>query len=72
MPRSPMRYPVRVKSFMMRLMIWRSKACSSSMPGALADHLTSSGGMLTDSGQMSALRWLEAGATGSYGTVIEP
>jgi hypothetical protein len=28
--------------------------------------------MLTNSGQMSALRWLEAGATGSYGTVSEP
>lgn len=42
------------------------------MPGAIADHLTSFGGQLTDSGQMSALRWLEAGATGSYGTVVEP
>jgi len=42
------------------------------LPGAIADHFTSSGGMLTDSGQMSALRWLEAGATGSYGTVAEP
>ncbi|MDO8597719.1 MAG: TIGR03790 family protein [Sulfuricaulis sp.] len=42
------------------------------VPGAIADHLTSAGGMLTDSSQMSALRWLEAGATGSYGTVIEP
>lgn len=43
------------------------------MPGAMADHLTSSGGDLTgQSGQMSALRWLEAGATGSYGTVVEP
>jgi uncharacterized protein (TIGR03790 family) len=41
-------------------------------PGALADHLTSLGGMLTDSSQMSALRWLEAGATASYGTVVEP
>ena len=41
-------------------------------PGAIADHLTSFGGMLTDSPQMSALRWLEAGATGSYGTVQEP
>jgi uncharacterized protein (TIGR03790 family) len=41
-------------------------------PGAIADHLTSFGGMLTDSSQMSALRWLEAGATGSYGTVVEP
>jgi uncharacterized protein (TIGR03790 family) len=44
------------------------------VPGAIADHLTSSGGRLTDSesGQTSALRWLEAGATGSYGTVVEP
>jgi len=42
------------------------------LPGAVADHLTSFGGQLTDSGQMSALRWLEAGATGSYGTVVEP
>jgi uncharacterized protein (TIGR03790 family) len=41
-------------------------------PGAMADHLTSSGGRLTRSKQMSALRWLEAGATGSYGTVVEP
>lgn len=41
-------------------------------PGAVADHLTSLGGQLTDSSQMSALRWLEAGATGSYGTVVEP
>lgn len=42
------------------------------LPGALADHLTSAGGKLTDSPQMSALRWLEAGATASYGTVVEP
>jgi len=42
------------------------------LPGALADHLTSAGGMLTDSLQMSSLRWLEAGATASYGTVVEP
>lgn len=42
------------------------------LPGAVADHLTSYGGMLTDSPQMSSLRWLEAGATGTYGTVIEP
>jgi uncharacterized protein (TIGR03790 family) len=42
------------------------------VPGAIADHLTSSGGALTDSSQMSSLRWLEAGATGSYGTVVEP
>jgi len=42
------------------------------LPGALADHLTSAGGQLTDSSQMSSLRWLEAGATTSYGTVVEP
>ncbi len=43
------------------------------VPGAIADHLTSFGGALTEhTGQMSALRWLEAGATGSYGTVVEP
>jgi len=42
------------------------------VPGALADHLTSAGGNLTNRGQMSALRWLEAGATASYGTVVEP
>lgn len=43
------------------------------LPGAIADHLTSSGGALTEpNGQMSALRWLEAGATASYGTVVEP
>lgn len=41
-------------------------------PGALADHLTSTGGQLTGSSQMSSLRWLEAGATASYGTVVEP
>jgi uncharacterized protein (TIGR03790 family) len=50
-------------------------------PGAVADQLTSTSGMLTGPsgtsadgglGQMSALRWLEAGATGSYGTVVEP
>tara|TARA_B100000767_G_scaffold274725_1_gene308679 strand:+ start:2195 stop:3490 length:1296 start_codon:yes stop_codon:yes gene_type:complete len=44
----------------------------SFLPGAMADHLTSHGGRLTDSTQMSAMRWLEAGATGSYGTAIEP
>ena len=42
------------------------------VPGAIADHLTSAGGQLVDSGQMSALAWLEAGATGSYGAVVEP
>ncbi len=42
------------------------------LPGAVADHLTSGGGRLTDSVQMSSLRWLEAGATASYGTALEP
>lgn len=43
------------------------------LPGALADHLTSYGGRLDDGRtQMSALSWLQAGATASYGTVSEP
>jgi uncharacterized protein (TIGR03790 family) len=43
------------------------------VPGALADHLTSFGGRLTDPlGQTSALAWISAGATASYGTVSEP
>jgi uncharacterized protein (TIGR03790 family) len=42
------------------------------LPGAVADHLTSSGGDLLNNAQMSSLRWLEAGATASYGTVSEP
>ena len=42
------------------------------LDGAIADHLTSSGGVLVGSPQMSALAWLKAGATGSYGTAFEP
>lgn len=42
------------------------------VPGAIADHLTSFGGALDNQGQMTVLSWLEAGATGSYGTVSEP
>jgi len=42
------------------------------LDGAVADHLTSLGGMLTDSPQTSALDWLSAGATGSYGNTTEP
>lgn len=41
-------------------------------PGAVADHLTSAGGVLDGARQMPATAWLEAGATGSYGTVVEP
>ena len=42
------------------------------LPGALADHLTSFGGVLRGGDQMSAMEWLDAGATASYGTVSEP
>ena len=42
------------------------------LPGAIADHLTSAGGELFGGSQMSSLRWLQAGATGSYGAVVEP
>jgi uncharacterized protein (TIGR03790 family) len=41
-------------------------------PGAVADHLTSSGGVLDGPGQMSSLEWLRQGATASYGSVSEP
>lgn len=43
------------------------------LPGALADHLTSFGGQLTQrGGQSSALEWIASGATASHGTVSEP
>jgi uncharacterized protein (TIGR03790 family) len=42
------------------------------LPGAAADHLTSYGGVLDKSPQMSAVQWLTKGATASYGTVTEP
>lgn len=43
------------------------------LAGAIADHLTSGAGVgISETGQMKAFRWLEAGATASYGTVIEP
>ena len=42
-------------------------------PGAVADALTSFGGVLpSGNGQMPATAWLQAGATASYGTVEEP
>jgi len=47
-------------------------ATNAYRPGAVCDHLTSFGGQVPSSGQMSCLRWLEAGCTGSYGTVVEP
>lgn len=41
--------------------------------GALCDSLTSYGGdILENSGQTPSLAFLEAGASGSYGTVVEP
>lgn len=46
------------------------------LPGAVADHLTSLAGVTElggpSLGQMPATAWLQAGATGSYGTVEEP
>jgi uncharacterized protein (TIGR03790 family) len=47
-------------------------ATNTYRPGAVADHLTSYGGQVPTSGQMSCLRWLEAGATASYGSTVEP
>ncbi len=42
-------------------------------PGAVADNLTSYGGMLLENtGQTSILDFISAGATGSFGTVREP
>lgn len=42
------------------------------LPGAVADHLTSSGGVMSGSDQMNIMEWIKAGATGSYGAVVEP
>lgn len=43
------------------------------LPGAIADHLTSTGGVIANyNSQMPVTRWLDAGVTGSYGTVSEP
>jgi uncharacterized protein (TIGR03790 family) len=48
-------------------------ATNTFRPGALADHLTSYGGVLSDTNsQMPATAWLEGGATASYGTAHEP
>jgi len=47
-------------------------ATNKFLPGAIADHLTSSGGHLFGGRQMSVLEWIKAGATASYGTVVEP
>ncbi len=42
------------------------------VPGAIADHLTSFGGRLDSDRQMTVMAWIKAGASGSYGTVVEP
>jgi uncharacterized protein (TIGR03790 family) len=42
------------------------------LPGAIADHVTSWGGIFDQDKPMTALAWIHAGATGSYGTVVEP
>jgi uncharacterized protein (TIGR03790 family) len=42
------------------------------LDGAIADHLTSWGGSLWGGQQTIATEWINAGATGSYGTVVEP
>ncbi|CAN5470165.1 TIGR03790 family protein [soil metagenome] len=47
-------------------------ATNTYLPGAVADHLTSYGGDIPTSGQMSCFEFIRAGATGSFGTVVEP
>ncbi|ARN20456.1 TIGR03790 family protein [Piscinibacter gummiphilus] len=48
-------------------------ATNTYRPGAAGDSLTSSGGVLGSATQQTtALEWLRAGLTGSYGTVEEP
>ena len=42
------------------------------LPGAVADHLTSTGGVMSGTDQMNILEWLKAGVTASYGAAIEP
>ena len=50
-----------------------SLATNAFAPGALGDSLTSFGGkILENPGQTTALAFLNAGASGSYGTVVEP
>jgi hypothetical protein len=49
------------------------KTLSRILPGAICEHLTSSGGMLNDgAGQTPLIEWLRYGAAGSSGTVVEP
>jgi uncharacterized protein (TIGR03790 family) len=70
--RSTLKYRDDVMFYFTGLKKVRDLATNQFLPGAIADHLTSSGGELTGSSQMSSLRWLQAGAAGSYGAVVEP
>lgn len=49
-----------------------SVPAGSFVPGAMADSMTSFGGILTGGGQTTLLEFIHAGAAGSYGTVTEP
>ena len=42
------------------------------LPGGVADHLTSTAGVLFGGNQTPAIAWLQEGATASYGNVSEP
>ncbi len=61
-----------VMFYMTGLAVVPDIATNHFLPGAIADHLTSYGGVLMGSSQMSALAWIDAGATGSFGAVVEP
>lgn len=41
-------------------------------PGAMAEHMTSFGGVFSEQSQTKLTAWLDAGAAGSSGTVVEP
>lgn len=50
-----------------------SVSAGTFVPGAMADSLTSFGGQIFEpSGQTNLLAFIDAGATASYGTVVEP
>lgn len=49
-----------------------SVSSNAFVPGAMADSLSSFGGIIFGGDQTSLLAFLEAGAAGSYGTVTEP
>jgi uncharacterized protein (TIGR03790 family) len=53
---------------------WLSLSANAFIPGSMADSLTSYGGVIfaNSDGQLTLLAFLDAGATGSYGTVKEP